>query len=174
MGSEQPAVIGTGNDPYIIDPVLREPERLGGLMMVLGTPDYEDRRAMAQHLLNGRPVKGKSLDGIVTYIAERTEGFSQRMIADVVNRLVPINAQRRVGGSPKSGDYAGIVETLDFGTIDNALEYAMRFYQFGHLKENMAAIRKFFDELGVKSDGAGFLAGVNGNRVPSLPKRAAR
>lgn len=150
MGADRMVLIGTGNDPYIMDPNLLEAERLGGLMEHLGLPDDEDRECLVRNLLVGRPLEDGLPEDFVRVLAASTEGFSHRMIVDVVNRMVPLAAESRIAGTPEAGDFHAMTEMLSPEELSKALDYARDFYQFSHLQENESQIRSFFKALGRK------------------------
>ena len=159
MGSERTVVIGTGNTPFLMDSNLLEPERLGGLMIQLGLPDAEERAILVSNVLEGRAIPG-GVDGLVSRMVSKTEGYSQRMIVDVVNRATPAAAAARLNGqSPRDSDFRGQTEDLSTQHIDEACAYAEELYQFKDLKENEKAIRDFFSKLGHRGQTIGLLAG---------------
>lgn len=159
MGAERTVVIGTGNTPFLMDPNLLEPERLGGLMMQLGLPDAEERAILVRNVLEGRAIQGAA-DDLISWIVSKTEGYSQRMIVDVVNRATPAAAAARLNGQPpRDSDFRGRTEDISTQHIDEACAYAEELYQFGDLKENQKAINNFFSKLGHRGQTMGLLAG---------------
>jgi len=150
MGKGNLVIIGTGNNPEIIDPNFLEPERLGGSMLYLRLPDNEEREILIRNQLKKRRVDDNALDDIVNQLVRGSENFSQRMIVDVIRRTVPYAAKHRMGESPDPKHFQSISEEISQIEIQEALRYARKYYNFEHLKANEAQIHNFFKKLGIE------------------------
>lgn len=168
MGADRTVVIGTGNVPYLMDPNILEPERLGGLILWLKLPDAAEREILVRNTLAGfRPAE--SIDTLVSQFVERTGGYSQRMIVDVINRSVPTAAATRLNGKiPTESDFREVTELVSDDVINAACAYAERRYQFEHLKDNEKMIAEFFNRQLGRHKSVPFslrrLADVNGTQ----------
>lgn len=153
IGKDRPVLIGTGNDPEMMDPNILELERLGGNMHHLQLPNTKERKLLIENLVHGRQAAGNNLDSLVSQLVKGTDGFSHRMIADVVQRTVPLSAESRIKGVPAYTDFEGRVEPISDTTVQAALNYAKTHYQFEDLRQREASISDFFQrKIGEKSN----------------------
>lgn len=94
-------VIGTTNMPWKIDHALRRPGRFGRMLFV-APPDAEARAAIVRARLDGKPISGIDVDGLV----ESTEGFSG---ADMVE-ICDAAAKSAMGDSLILGEARNITD----------------------------------------------------------------
>ena len=142
-------------------------------MLWLKLPDANERKILVKNLLDGKKLDG-SIDDLISNLVQRTDGYSQRMIVDVVNRTTPVTVDSRLQGKvPTDRDFRGQTETITEQSLDEACAYAEELYQFKELRENAKAIKDFFDKLGKGSQTIGFAHIVsNGSRNGSKSKAA--
>ena len=143
-------IIATTNYPEVIDDRVLEPGRLSFIQHV-DLPDEENRRGVLERHMHGLPMDDRLREELLDTLAERTEGWTQRYLWELVQETA-----RNCGLELLNGDIKGTVNRTDFRLelthFEQALEELSRRVDTNKIRKANERIREFVE----KKKGIGF------------------